>query len=120
MGVPSAPLPEPTAWTWVALMHTPGPAAAADVPIHEQPLFAEHVAFLERMAAQGLLVAAGPLMDQDGAGMTVLKLPGEMQLDEADRLATEDDRSVAQGLLKVTVRPWHVLRSPRPAGWLVP
>ena len=59
-------------WTWAVLAHTPGPAAVAG-SIFGQPLFAEHVAFLQRMAAQGHLVAAGPLLDVPGAGMTVLR-----------------------------------------------
>ena len=94
-------------WTWAVLMHTPGPAAA-EGSIFSQPLFAEHVAFLQRMATRGHLVAAGPLMDAAGAGMTVLRARGEDRLDELARLATEDDQSVALGLFSVIVRPWQV------------
>lgn len=61
------------------------------------------------MASQGYLVAAGPLPDEDGAGMTILRLPGAGQLAEATRLATEDDASVASGFFTVTVRPWQVM-----------
>ena len=38
--------------------------------------------------------------------MTVLAAPS---LDEAVRLATMDDQSVVNGVLQVTVRPWHVM-----------
>lgn len=58
--------------------------------------------------APGLLVA-GPLADEDGAGMTVLRLPGAGQLGQATLLATRDDASVTEGLLTVTVRPWQVM-----------
>jgi hypothetical protein len=57
----------------------------------------------------GYLVAAGPLTDAAGEGMTILRLPGTGQLGEATRLATEDDASVAGGFLAVTVRPWQVM-----------
>lgn len=57
----------------------------------------------------GGTVAAGPLTDEEGAGMTVLRLPGASQLDEARRLATEEDASVASGFLYVAVRPWKVM-----------
>jgi hypothetical protein len=41
--------------------------------------------------------------------MTILRLPGADGLSAATRLASEDDISVANGFLAVTVRPWHVL-----------
>jgi len=49
------------------------------------------------------------LADEPGAGMTVLRLPADSDVEEATRLANEDDRSVAGGLLAVTVRPWQVM-----------
>ncbi len=61
------------------------------------------------MREAGYLVAAGPLPDAEGEGMTILRLPGPGQLDTATRLATEQDSSVSAGLLAVTVRPWHVV-----------
>lgn len=97
--------------TWAALLHTPGPSAPAAGPLQHDGRFAQHVAFLERMAAKGYLVAAGPLADEDGAGMTILRLPGEDRMAEVAALATQDDRSVADGLLSVAVRPWQVVIS---------
>jgi uncharacterized protein YciI len=93
---------------WVALLHRPGPAAA-DGPVFAQPQFLEHVGFLGRMADSGYLVAAGPLTDTDGEGMTILRVPGPDGLAEATRLATQEDPSVASGFFTVTVRPWQVM-----------
>jgi uncharacterized protein YciI/uncharacterized protein YndB with AHSA1/START domain len=95
--------------TWVALLHRPGPTAPAEGTIFDDPRFAWHVEFLGRMREAGYLVAAGPLPDEPGAGLTVLRLPGGGQIDKARKLATEDDQSVAGGLLTVAVRPWQVL-----------
>ncbi len=67
------------------------------------------------MRDAGHLVAAGPLADAEGEGMTILRLRGSGQLSAAARLATEDDSSVAAGLLAVTVRPWHVMLHAGPA-----
>ena len=39
----------------------------------------------------------------------MLRLPGPDRLDEAIRLATEDDASVASGFFTVEVRPWRVV-----------
>jgi uncharacterized protein YciI len=100
---------EPPAETWVALFHQPGPAAPTEGTIFDDPRFAWHTEFLGRMREAGYLVAAGPLPDEPGAGLTVLRLPGAGQAEKAWKLATEDDRSVAGGLLAVTVRPWQVL-----------
>ena len=95
--------------TWVALLHRPGPAAPVSGSLFSDPRFGQHVAFLNRMHEAGYLVAAGPLTDTAGEGMTILRLPGAGQLGEATRLATEDDASVACGFLAVTVRPWQVM-----------
>ena len=95
--------------TWVALLHQPGPAAPQGSSLLEDPRFAEHVAFLARMRDAGYLIAAGPLPEEQGAGMTILRLPGAGQLERAAQLATEEDRSVATGFLTVEVRPWRVV-----------
>ncbi len=100
---------EGAAETWVALLHRPGPAAPLDGSVFDDPRFGEHVAFLNRMRDAGYLVAAGPLTDEPGDGMTILRLPGSGQLEAATRLATEEDSSVAGGFFTVAVRPWHVL-----------
>jgi uncharacterized protein YndB with AHSA1/START domain/uncharacterized protein YciI len=100
--------------TWVALLHRPGPAAPPAGTLMQDPRFAEHVAFLARMHEQGYLVAAGPMLDAEGEGMTILRLPGTGQLGTATRLATQDDASVVAGLLAVTVRPWQVMLAAQP------
>jgi len=61
------------------------------------------------MREAGYLIAAGPMTDAAGEGMTILRLPGTGQLARAAMLATEDDASVAQGFFSVTVRPWQVM-----------
>jgi len=99
------------AQTWVALLHRPGPSAPRDGSLFDDPRFVGHVAFLHRMREAGYLIAAGPLADEDGAGMTILRLPGADRLGHATTLATKDDAAVSGGLLSVTVRPWQVIMS---------
>jgi uncharacterized protein YndB with AHSA1/START domain/uncharacterized protein YciI len=87
--------------TWLALIHRPADGLGSAVFADER--FREHVGFLHQMLERGYLVAAGPLGDEAGAGMTILKLPG------ADRLADATaDSSVVQGLFTVDIRPWEV------------
>jgi uncharacterized protein YndB with AHSA1/START domain/uncharacterized protein YciI len=95
--------------TWVALLHRPGPAAPTGPAIFGAPGFADHVAFLGRMNDAGYLVAAGPLADEVGSGMTILRLPGADRLVDATKLATTDDASVVAGFFTVAVRPWQVV-----------
>jgi uncharacterized protein YndB with AHSA1/START domain/uncharacterized protein YciI len=93
--------------TWFVLLNRPGPAVEQGSSIFQHPGFAEHVAFLERLHGRGLLVAAGPLPDEPGSGMTVVRVPEGDDADMHD-LATRDDLSVVQGVLEVEVRPWDV------------
>ncbi|HEX8093374.1 SRPBCC domain-containing protein [Jatrophihabitans sp.] len=97
--------PEPAATDWYVLLHQPGPALTDGQSVFEHPDFAEHVAFLKRLAQYGLLVAAGPLPAQPGTGMTVVRADPNL---DVQRLATEDDLSVVRGLLGVQVAPWLV------------
>ena len=87
-------------------MHTPGPAVGDGESVADHPGMQEHFAFLDRMVDAGRLVAAGPLGDVPGEGMTVLAAESA---DEAERLAREDDQAVATGVLAVRVRPWRVV-----------
>jgi uncharacterized protein YciI len=91
--------------TWVALIHHPSGGLGSAAFTDER--FPEHVGFLHQMREQGYLVAAGPLGDEAGAGMTILKLPGADRLADATALATTDP-IVVEGLFTVDVRPWEV------------
>ena len=97
---------------WFALEHRPGPALGGvdqdGESIFGHASFAEHLAFLDRLAARGLLVAAGPLPDESGAGMTIVRFRPEHGDVDVTALATVDDLCVAGGYLEVTVRPWRV------------
>jgi uncharacterized protein YciI len=95
--------------TWVALVHRPTDLSDGGTAVMADERFGDHLAFLGQMADTGYLVAAGPLADRPGEGMTILRLPGPDRLEEATRLATRDDVSVATGFLTVEVRPWSVV-----------
>jgi uncharacterized protein YciI len=94
--------------TWFALMHRPGPALAPGESIYTNPAFVEHVAFLTRLYERGMLVGAGPLTDEPGAGMAIVRVRPEHGDVDVATLATTDDLCVAGGYLTVEVRPWNV------------
>ena len=88
------------------LFHTRGPAVPEGTAVFDHPDIGEHYAFLQRRADAGELVAAGPLPESPGNGMTLLEVES---LEEAKRLAVEDDQAVARGVLLVRVAPWLVV-----------
>jgi len=94
---------------WFALLHRPGSALGEEESIFAHESFAEHVAFLNRLAERGQLVAAGPLPDESGAGMTIVRVRREHGDVDVTALATVDDLCVANGYLQVTVPPWQVI-----------
>ncbi len=77
-----------------------------DQSVFDHPGIGQHFEFLQRRAAAGQLIAAGPTPDEPGTGMTVRDVKS---LAEAERLAREDDQAVATGVLDVTVRPWQIV-----------
>ena len=91
--------------TLYVLRHRPGPVVASDGNVFEHHGIADHLAFLRRRRDDGTLVAAGPLEEGSGEGMTVLAVSS---LEEACRLAETDDSSVATGVLAVEVQVWQV------------
>ncbi len=105
----AAHLPPPTSDsdTWLVLSHTPGGETPSD-GVFTSPLFAQHIEFLRDLAAQGVLVAAGPLPDTTGAGMTVVHTTNLKVAQEIVHAAQHDDAGVSSGLLDVRVRPWQV------------
>lgn len=91
---------------WFVLLHRPGPAVNVGTSVFDHPGITGHYAFLQRRSEDKSLIAAGPLLDADGEGMTILTVDSE-QL--ARQLAEQDDQSVRDGVLTVTVRPWQVV-----------
>ena len=90
---------------WFVLMHTP--TVGPELSVFADDRFAGHVAFLKWLDGLGWLVAAGPLADQHGAGLTVARVPGD-RVGELVEAAHQQDASVAEGLFDVLVRPWQV------------
>ncbi|NUU17030.1 hypothetical protein HP550_07185 [Cellulomonas humilata] len=90
------------------LLHVRGPAVPDGQTVGEQAGIAGHYDFLRRRRGAGQLVLAGPFLDTEGAGMTILEVESA---EEAQRLAAHDDQAVVDGVLAVTVRPWRVVMS---------
>ena len=103
----SATVPTDTADLWFVLSFTPGPAVPPG-GVFASPDLGKHIDFLQGLASKGVLVAAGPLPDAPGSGMTVVRARGLAEAQEILRSAQLDDGSVTAGLFDVEVRPWQV------------
>ena len=87
------------------LFHSPGPRWQAGVAPRDQEGIELHYAFVGRLAADGLVVLAGPFLDAENGGMVLTRIDSA---EEAQRRA-DDDEAVRSGLLAVRVRPWRVV-----------
>lgn len=83
------------------LFHTPGPRWADGAGFREQPGVENHVQYMADQLAAGSLIFGGPFLDDSG-GMMVLRADSREQ---AVAIA-EADPTVANGLLRVAVKPW--------------
>ncbi|TXK18394.1 hypothetical protein [Homoserinibacter sp. GY 40078] len=90
---------------WLVLSYAHGPNAdGAGVTSH--PLLAQHAELVREFADEGVLVAAGALIDEPDAGQMVIRVPLEHAAAYLARV--EADPSVAERLFLLSVRPWKV------------
>ena len=96
---------------WLVLTHTPGPNGPTEGSFREHPDFREHVAFLQRLHARGVLVGAGPITGVDeppgAVGQAILRVPAA-EVDAYLELARTDDQSVVRGFFTVEPKRWLV------------
>jgi len=90
---------------YVCWMENVSPAPATEKPVDE--IRSEHFAYLGDLEARGILLAAGPFMDNDGtrhgAGMMILRAGS---IEEADRIAAEEPYR-KYGLRRHKPMPWQ-------------
>ncbi len=91
--------------TQYVVVHSPGPAWKADVPVFEQEGLRLHVAHYATLHAAGKLVMGGPFLDVASGGMMIAAPNVE---EEELRSFAAADPAVASGLLAFEVRPWLV------------
>jgi hypothetical protein len=99
---------------YFAVRRIPGPGWSPEVPLRSQPLWHEHAAFMEALAAEEFVVLGGLVGDGNDA-LLVINAPREAAV--RSRLAL-DPWSRSETLLIKSVEPWTVLldsrRSARP------
>lgn len=81
-------------------IYSPGPAWKPGVPVGQQAL-APHGKYMASLAADGRLVAGGPLTDADG-GVAVISAPDAA----AARAILAADPSIQAGIMKAEIHGW--------------
>ena len=101
LGLPAAA--QPPVPYWVVFLR-PDPARKPITPEEGKRIMAAHMANIQRMADQGVIVAAGPFDDKPTtiSGIFVF---GPRSLAEAERIAASDP-TVVQRRNTVDVHPW--------------
>ena len=91
--------------TYLTVRRVRGPAWNAALPMRAQALWAEHAAFMNALAAEGLIVLGGPL----GAGEETLLVFDSVSEDTV-RARLDADPWTGSGLLEIgRVEPWTIL-----------
>jgi len=85
------------------ILHLPGPGWLPGRTAFAQPGVTEHVAYLQRAFAAGMIELAGPFLIDGTGGMVVMRQSCSEQ--DARRLV-DDDPGVRSGLIRAEVRPW--------------
>ena len=95
--------------TYLTVRRVRGPAWNRGLTMREQPLWREHAAFMNALAAEGLIVLGGPL----GGGEETL-LIFDAPSEEAVRARLAADPWTTAGLLEIArIEPWTILLDSR-------
>jgi uncharacterized protein len=85
------------------VVYSPGPAWVVGSPVSEQPM-PEHLTFVRQLHDAGVLVSAGPFLDDTG-GALVLRARSLA----AAEAAVASDPAVRDGVMTATVKPWRMV-----------
>jgi uncharacterized protein YciI len=89
---------------WICFLHAPRENFAATMSEREQQAFAEHFTGLQRLAADGVLVLAGPTLGPVNTGIMIFEAPDE----ESAWQIVRDDPTVVAGITTPELRPFRV------------
>lgn len=104
---PHAADPTPQMITYYFGLITRGPKSGTGTAEEREKIQAAHMANINRLAAAGKLLVAGPFMDNgDWRGVFIFKCAS---LEEAKALAASDP-SVQAGRLVVEIHPWLTMK----------
>jgi uncharacterized protein YciI len=92
-----------------AVIREAGPGWRAGRGIPGQPAVSDHAEFMNRLAAEGFVLVAGPLAGSEAGNLRVLLIVNAGSEDEIHRRLAGDPWVRGRQLLTASVEPWKVL-----------
>src|SRR4051812_5864197 len=89
---------------WIYFIHPPRDDFAATMSDAERQVWSTHFERLKRLAAEGILILAGPTLGPVNTGIAVVEAPDEA----AARRLMEEDPAIASGIARGELRPFRV------------
>jgi uncharacterized protein YciI len=90
--------------SWIYFLHPPREDFAATMSDAESEVFARHWLRLQQLAAEGVLVLAGPTLGRVNTGIAVFEAPDE----DAARAIMDGDPVIAEGVCTGELREMRV------------
>jgi uncharacterized protein YciI len=89
---------------WIYFIHAPREDFADTMTDHEQATWSIHFARLQRLAAEGVVILAGPTVGPVNTGIAIFEAPDE----PSARRIMEEDPAIASGIARGELRPFRV------------
>lgn len=89
-----------------AVTRQAGPAWIDGAGALEQPDVADHAAFMDRLAAEGLILSGGPLAGTEAGRVRVLLIADAASEGAVRQRLTDDPWEIADRISTVAVEPW--------------
>lgn len=89
---------------WIYFLHAPREHFGSTMTAEEEAVFARHFEHLQGLAADGVLILAGPTLGAVNTGINVFEAPDE----DAARAIMEADPAIAAGVVTGELRPFRV------------
>jgi uncharacterized protein YciI len=94
--------------SYFTIIREAGPAWKDGRGIADQPAVDEHSAFMNELAEQGVVVAAGPLAGSEHGRLRALLIVNANAEDEIHQRLASDPWTRMGQLVTVSVEPWNV------------
>jgi len=86
-----------------------GPAWDASLPMKEQKKWAEHAAFMNRLAEEGFVVLGGPIGDEAKLGFSRVLFVVNADSKRTIEMRIQAAPWTRMGILRTTIEPWEIL-----------
>lgn len=95
--------------SYYAVTRNAGPAWTDGKGAFEQPGASDHAEFMNTLAAEGLILFAGPLAGSEHGPIRVLLIADAPSEADINRRLADDPWELTQRVVTTTIEPWNLL-----------